>query len=321
MKRLVITGFFIFFNIFSITALDDNKLSFKITPGFSIAHGSINEYVFNAHNYNIGNKESQLDWDIKTIPLLNLKADFDLVRFLHVDIQSAIGFPAQSGFMQDYDWLSTLNPTELTNYSKHNNYLAQYISFTVAIGGNIKLPAKITITPMISYYYEFIALDGKDGYKKYKKDNYAEMAMYGKVISYKQEINDMLLGLALRIETIPRTFIYADFFISPAMTHLNAIDFHYQKFETYGLAYWDRFTNIWQMKSQIILQYKFNTNHSIGINSSIHFIPLSKGRTAHKTIASDGNLFPGSWSQEPNYIKGGTKRFIWTLGINYSFSL
>lgn len=320
MKRFLIIGFLIFFNIFSIAALDDNKLSFKITPGFSIAHGSINEYVFNARIYNIDNKESQLDWDIKAIPLLNLKADFDLVRFLHVDIQSSIGFPAQSGFMQDYDWLSTLNPTELTNYSKHNNYLAQYISFTAAIGGNIKLPAKITITPMIAYYYEFIALDGKDGYRTYKSENWETIAFSGNVISYKQEINDLLLGLALRIETIPRIFIYADFFISPAMTFLNAIDFHYV--QTKSIAYWDRFTNIWQMKSQIILQYNFNTNHSIGINSSIHFIPLSKGRTAQKTIAPDGSLFPGSWSQiNPQASCGGTKRFIWTLGINYSFSL
>ena len=332
-KSIIIQLIFLSF-ISSLFALDNNYLAFRITPRFEIANGTINEYVFNEKNKNTGHKESQLDWDVSTVPILGIRADFDFLKYIYLGLDASLALPCRSGNMQDYDWLNSTgnngyNPewiydaaTELTNYSKHDNELLKYTTLSLGGGVNIRLPAKITLTPMIFYYYEFISFDGKNGYRTYKSEGWKKYKYSGKVISYKQEINDMLLGLALRVETLSKAYFYADFLISPEKTSLNSLDSHYfNREDGLGTAFWDSFSNIWQLQSNLVAQYKFNKYHSAGLAASLQFIPESKGDTRTKVLDTDGNIISNqSWSDP--YIDGsGTGRFIWTLGLNYSFSL
>ena len=90
----------------SIFALDNNYLSFRITPRFEIVNGSINEFVFNENTNNTDHKESQLDWDIKTISTFGINADFNLVKYINIGLDGSVGIPVKSGNMQDYDWLN-----------------------------------------------------------------------------------------------------------------------------------------------------------------------------------------------------------------------
>ena len=318
----------IFLTIYSsIFALDNNYLSFRITPRFEIVNGSINEFVFNENTNNTDHKESQLDWDIKTISTFGINADFNLVKYINIGLDGSVGIPVKSGNMQDYDWLNfrywPQDPhTELTNYSIHDNYLLKYMTFSVSGGGNIKIPANITITPKLAYYYELISLDGRDGYKRYKSNNGIKEDFSGKVISYLQEMNAFLLGFSVTVETLPQAYFYADFFISPFTTLVNALDYHYINSETkgYGTLYWDNCSNIFQLQSHIEAQYKFNKNHSAGLSASLFYIPISNGDTRTKTIDSEGNIISTTWTA-PSKNTGGTSRLIWSLGINYSFSL
>lgn len=326
-KSIIIQLIFLTF-ISSLFALDNNYLAFRITPRFEIANGTINEYVFDEANQNTGHKASQLDWDVSTVPILGIRADFDFLKYIYLGLDASLALPCRSGNMQDYDWLNSTPPkgfyywindppTELTNYSKHDNELLKYTTLSLGGGVNFRLPAKITLTPMIFYYYEFISFDGKNGYRTYKSEDWEKFKYSGKVISYKQEINDMLLGLALRVETLSKAYFYADFLISPNKTSLNSLDSHYLK-ET---AFWDSFSNIWQLQSNLIAQYNFNKYHSAGLAASLQFIPESKGDTRTKALDEKGNIISNqSWSGP--YIDGsGTGRLIWTLGLNYSFSL
>ena len=335
MKRFVFLIIFLTFS-FSAFALDDNPLSFRITPRIELLNGSINEYVFNEANKNTDNKESQLDWDLKAIPVLGINADFNLFRYINIGLDGSFGIPIKTGNMQDYDWLNSIcstigypqwedenNPTQLTNYSKHDNYLEKYISFSARIGVNIFLPAEIKLIPTISYQYEFISFSGKDGYNIYKWNNWQQKTFSGKVIDYKQELNAMLLGLSINISTIPKAFFTVDFSISPNMTFINAVDFHYlsrNNFYPYGKVFWDSFTGLTQIKANITGQYKFNKYHSLGLLTSLTYISISKGDTRIKALTEAGEISKGSWS---GAIKngGGTSRLIWSLGINYSFSL
>lgn len=331
MKKRFFTFFAVFFFLFDFFALDSQKLAVKFTQKFELMNGQINEYVFERECLNTNNKLSELDWDIKNIPVFSAKADFDIIRFIHADIYGAIGIPKTSGNMQDFDWLNSVggaggshpewkieDPTELTNYSKHDNYLNQFIDFSLCIGGNIYLPAKIKITPFLQYQYNFISFTGTDGYKTYKEDSGIKYDCSGKVISYKQEINAMLVGFKSEINTVPHLRIYADFAFSPAMTFLNALDYHYINKK----CYWDNFMNIWQIKSSLEVQYKFNQNHSLGLNASLQYIPLSKGLTFNKPLDSEGNVVSGLWNaSDKNDTLSGTKRFLWTIGLSYSFSL
>lgn len=309
----------------STFALDSNYLSFRITPRFEVLNGSINEYVFNEACLNTDNKESQLDWDIKTIPSFGINADFNLVKYININLDSSVGIPIKSGNMQDYDWLNfrywkNEPHTQITNYSIHDNYLLKYLTFSVSGGGNIKIPANITITPKIAYYYETISLDGRDGYKTYKSNSWEPEDFSGKVISYLQEMNAFLLGFSVTVETLPQAYFYADLFISPYTTLVNALDYHYLNDPPYGTLFWDNCSNIFQLQSHIKTQYKFNKNHSAGLSVSLFYIPMSKGDTRTKTIDTEGNILSTTWTA-PSKNTGGTSRLIWSIGLNYSFSL
>ena len=283
-------------------------------------NGSINEFVFNENTTNKDNKLSQLDWDIKTIPIFGINADFNLFRYINIGLDGSFGTPLKSGNMQDYDWKN--KSTELTNYSIHDNYLLKYLTFSVTGGANIKIPANITITPKLAYYYEFISLDGRDGYKTYKEENWQIKNFTGKVISYLQEMNAFLLGFSVTVETLPQAYFYADFFISPFTTLVNALDYHYTNTETPGIGtlYWDNCANIFQLQTHIKTQYRFNKYHSAGLSASLFYIPISKGDTRAKTIDSEGKTISTTWTA-PIKNCGGTSRLIWSIGINYSFSL
>ena len=325
MKRLFFFTGILIFLLPALFSLDNNILSIKLTGEVNLTNGMINEYVFDKACKNTDHKASQLDWDVKSIPVFKGKAELNLLKFLHTEICGSVAVPKASGNMQDYDWLNSYywpydDPTERTNYSIHDNELVKYLTFSAGLGANIKLPAEITLTPMAAYYYEFISFDGKNGYKSYKSDNWEEFEFEGKVISYKQEMNDFLLGLAIRVETLPMMFFYADFFISPQSLSLTAVDYHYTNQITYGTAFLDQFKNIWQLQAKTAAQYVFNKYHRAGLSASIQYIPTSYGTNKERYITSDGEFFPNS-SWRTTDITSGTGRFLWNIGLNYSFSL
>ena len=74
-----------------------------------------------------------------------------------------------------------------------------------------------------------------------------------------------------------------------------------------------------QIQSDVRVQYCFTKNHSAGIAYKIQYIPQTKGETFKKTIDKKGNYRTDTWIKES--VNGGTERFIWSLGLNYSFSL
>ena len=333
MKRILLLFILIFASV-SLFALDnkiEKYLTFSVTPQFEIANGVINEYVFDTACLNTDNKESQLDWNLKTIAIFNIQANFDFLRYISVGLSASASVPQRSGFMQDYDWLNSLgdlyghpewlndDPTEETNFSDSINHLDKSINFKVSLGGNIYLPAEFKITPLISYYYEFIRFTASGGYTCYKWNDYEIEPLTGNVISYQQEIHAFLLGVNIYADGIPRTSIKLNFEISPKITFLNAIDFHYGNKGSYGTAYWDQFKNIIQLQSRLTAQYKFTQNHKAGITGNIQYIPLSKGNNYEREIDKKGNYTTSNWNI--GSVNGGTQRFIWALGLNYSFSL
>ena len=310
-------------------------MSFRITPRFGLVNGAINEYVFDEENCkNTDYKVSQLDWDLKNIPVLELKAEFDILRYIAISFDGSVGISKESGYMQDYDWLNSFAKidkdipdswyddgfSELTHYSKHTNELVKYIDFYVSAGYNIYIPYNLTITPFLSYQYESIHLSGKYGFGRYKSNDKSfyikDYSNNNQVISYLQEINAMFLGLSVKFDNIPHTNLSADFLVSPKMTFINAVDYHYTRY----LAFWDKMTNCWQLKGNIEAQYIFNKYNKAGLFTSIQYIPVSKGDTSKKLIKSDGSLAEGKWVMIGKN-SGGTSRFVWTLGLNYSFSL
>ena len=309
--------------ISGLFALDSNYLSFRITPLFEIATGRITEYVFDPNCKNTDNKISELDWNVSTIALAGFSADFEIIRYLHLGLQTKFGVGQRSDFMQDYDWLNSVtpawqdeDPAENTNFSEHINKLDKAVDFKISAGGNLYLPLEMQLTPYLSYKYEFIRFTATGGYSEYKQNNYEKKQFEGNVISYEQEINTLLLGLNFQAKGIPRTRIMMDFAISPYLTSLKATDYHYLR----NTAFRDSFKNLLQIESDLCAQYCFTKNHAAGIYGRIQYIPLSQGTTAYTSIDKQGNFLSDNWTDDESGF-GGTERFIWSLGLNYSFSL
>lgn len=311
-------------NLFAIDNKYEKYFSFSITPQFDITSGVIKEYVFEPLCENTDNIESRLDWNLKTIALFGLQTDFTILRYISLGLNGGVAVPQRSDFMQDYDWLNSVtnkwkddDPTELTNFSEHVNSLNKFMTFSLNLGGNIYLPAEIKLTPYIAYQYEYIRFTGTNGYSKYKSNNFEIKSFSGNVISYEQEFISFLLGLGIKVDSIPHVSIKYTFDISPKLTTLNAIDYHYNR----NTAFRDCFKNLLLINSQLIAQYTFTKNHKAGFSGKIQYIPRSKGITYSRTIDREGNFIDNSeWSLINNSF-GGTERFIWSIGLNYSFSL
>jgi len=331
MKRflLFITIFFYIYISFSEEkAVKKDYLSMKITPEIGFVNGWTKEFVFSSYCLNSDNKLSELDWELKNIPAVTLIADFDILDRVYLGITGRVGLPFESGNMTDYDWMNSVvnswkysNPCELTNYSCHDNKLNKMISLMIRLGWNFFLPAEIKISPYAAYQYDYLGFDASNGYYIYKSEQYKPGSFTGKVISYHQEMNSIIAGVKVNMNLIPRTSIEADLNFSPALTFLNAYDYHYLNTANgNGTAYWDKLNNIWLIQARMEIQYRFNKKHSSGLSGSIHYIPRSKGSTSSKSLGSNGLPGYGKWSTSSSDT-GGTERLIWSINLNYSFSL
>ncbi|MBR1639524.1 MAG: omptin family outer membrane protease [Treponema sp.] len=295
--------------------------SIDISPSFGLMNGIVREYVIDEECLNTGNIESRLDWEVKNIPLFKTDADFYFWKIIHANINFAFGIPKNSGIMQDYDWLNSLysewaadDPTELTNYSKSDNKLVQYNSFGLRLGADIPLPFKIKIMPSIGYEYNFLVMSSYGGIYKYKSNNWEEKTLSGKIISYKQEYNSFLLGLSLKSETIPRTLIQADFFISPYATSINCLDLHLVRYT----AFLDKIKYTLLLKGSAQVMYSFSSHHSAGIAGAFQYIPFSHGKDYQARINSNEQTIT---KYAETGVDGGTERMLWSVSLFYRLSL
>ena len=207
--------------------------------------------------------------------------------------------------------------------SKDNAYLSPYSDFGLTFNfTSTRLRVNEEVNNSIYSNLKILLKEDKivkisgGRYTKYKWNNYQKYSFTGKVISYEQEMNSFLFGLSLMADTIPRTSIKLNFEFSPKMTNLNAIDYHL----TRSTAFNDRFKKISLINSDITLQYRFTENHKAGFSGRIQYIPLAQGNTYQgKISSSDEEITVKQWDLISSY--GGTERFIWSFGFNYSFSL
>lgn len=342
----------LFFSFSSILNAEDSSeveedyMTIDVSLKSGFMNGLIREYVFSPttiYYYEEGKqisefikdfKMSELDWEIKNLPVLNFSSDFDILKYVYTGFTASIGIPGFYGNMQDYDWLNSFplsggdsswiydDPYETTNYSCHDNKLDKYINFSFFLGGNIKLPKDIKISLFAGYHFDYFCFTGYDGYTIYKSEDFEQKDMEkGRVISYRVDTNTLLFGLKTVVDSIPRTRISAGLYVSPGMASLNAFDFHYRNNSKYGTAFWDKSEGAWQIQADLSIQYKFNYHHKLGLYGNLYYVPTSKSTTFTKWLAKSGLPENGSWSQFTDGSAGGIDRFTWTISLNYSFLL
>lgn len=301
-------------------------------PEFGIVNGTIGEYVFEDACSNTDHMLSRLDWDVVTVPYASLSISFDLFRYFYIGLNGTIGIPVPSGVMEDYDWLNSCppsgygswaddDPTELTNYSKHNNKVEKYYNLSAKLGGNIPIFDNFTITPYFGYKYDFIEMDASGGYTKYKWNDFQEEAIEkDKLISYAQELNMFILGLQFDFTGIPRLPIFLDFSCVPGLGKMIALDIHYGRPYLGGeaTAFLDIMAPLFLIDGKLSCFFEANKHNRIGFSSFIQYMPLTKGLNGIGPV-KNGKI-PATFHGNPTG-KGGASRFLFGFSIGYQLKL
>ncbi len=311
-----------FFFILTFASAENKTLSFEFSPEFGVLMGTVNEYVFDEHCKNTNNMLSRLDWDLQCTPYFSGKIDFTIANLIYIGTKGKIAIPGRSGYIQDYDWKNSTtdawihdDPHELTNYSKNTNFLDHYYNLSFAAGGKISIKDTLYIIPLISYEYSYIKFHATDGFYAYKNDDFKIHNITGDSFTYEQESNILKTGLQIDFEPIPKIFISTDFYISPGLAHINALDCHIDR----SLAFFDEMNNGILLQTGSSVFYNINNNNKLGFTLNFEYLPVSKGQTSFKSL--DSNNKPNkyiAWNRLPNDVKGGTSHFIFNCGINYS---
>lgn len=319
-KRSVFLAIFVLSTNLFTFANDIFKINLETDFGFM--EGSISELVYEDIIKNTDHLESQLNWDVKNIPYFEANLNLTIIDYIFAEVNGRFAIPSESGSMQDYDWLNSVtsmwkndDPTELTNYSHHDNFLDEFYRLRLSLGGNFSIGKKITLIPLLTYEYELSSFSGFNGYKTYKSDNWIESTFEGRVISYKQEYNSFMLGLKADFTPFNHLRINGSFYYSPMLTILNAIDYHYLK----GSAYWDNMNNASILQGDLGVLYSFNKMHSLGVKGGLQYIPKVAGNDYIRAINSEGKYTSKNWGKAAG-AEGGTSRIIWDISLSYILS-
>lgn len=321
--KLFFTAFLIFATGKNLFA-ESNLFNIALSTDFGLMNGIVKEYVFDSECHNTDDILSRLDWDVKNIPVFNFSLTANLFKYGFFTAQGFFAVPKSSGKMEDRDWLNCIDfnkpqkyGTELTNYSYHENFLTDYYGFSAKLGAAFFIPLIIIdlrIKPFLAYQYEFIAFDGKNGYRKYKSENWEKISFNGKVISYFQEINSFLIGIDFYVSFLDFFNIQCDFSISPYTTNINALDFHYLT----KTAYLDKINKTLQLETNLKMNLVLKKHNNFFVQGFLQYIPIQKGLDYVKSIDKNGKYTSSKWILA-NGAEGGTSRFLFKISLGYSF--
>jgi len=294
--------------IISASLFAQEILSFGFSSG--VINGNIHEYVFDKTRTKTNNHMSQLDWDVVNIPYVELYGSLSPDKYFYINTNLKFGFPKESGFMQDYDWLNGTSSGlvswknddigELTNYSIHTNQLKNYIDCSISIGGNIYLPKEIIISPFVNYNTTNIYFDGNDGYGVYKTRNWEKYSYSGNVISYNLISKGIFLGVNVKANTIEKLDIEVCAAVSPYLYWTDAYDIHVLR----NITFHDEIYKVLAAKANLSVLYNINKHNKVGLEGAVKYHPESYG-TVQKVSSG----------------MGGLSYFLYDVSLKYRFSL
>jgi len=220
-----------------------NKYGFSLGTGFGIINGEALEFVYPVPGDTKNELLSELIFKMKPICYVGFNADLGLTDPLNgpgffSSFELKAGIPADSGVMEDRDWLSPAN-SDLTRFSSHDNRTNELIWINLAVGAS--LPFKyLYIKPFISGSWMRFSFTGSNGYGIYNDWNPKEQDFSGETcINYQQDWLLLAAGFSIGTNIYPFSFDLS-FQISP-LTYCAATDNHlltetvYKDFTSFGL--------------------------------------------------------------------------------------
>lgn len=302
MKKCI---FFVFLYLSIVTNLFSSIFSVELSPSAGVMLGRASEYVYlDYKNYqgiqNYNEQLSQLDYDY-TVPYISLNVDSKLFSFVHLGANFSIGIPIRCGIMQDYDWMNVYSPSnkwknELTNYSKHENYLDHYIDVNFELGPIIDFSGTVTLVPFVGLGYESIKFTAQNGFFRYGKttkegmtpidEDCDEFSLTGKDIEYRQysankdggDAPHFNLGLNYKINAIPRFCIKGSFVFFPFYS-ICSYDYHIRT----NTQYISVIEKSFKFLTNLDISFLINDMFSVGVFGEFSVVPQFRGITYSKS--------------------------------------
>ncbi len=190
----------------------EKKYAFSFGPQFGFVHGQAHELVYPTDTK--AELLSELLWDMKPVFYLGAKADFGLRDVMDkpgffASFNFKAGIPADSGIIENRDWMSVEN-SALTHFSSHENHTNEFLQIDIDAGASFPVKSYFYIKPFINFSWMRFSFTGKNGYGKYARakgngsfspidENPAKMVFSGNVIRYEQ--NWLLLSQGVSVGT------------------------------------------------------------------------------------------------------------------------
>jgi outer membrane protease len=325
MKTIFFRKFVIFLFFFSATSLlfsesennlENQKSSYEFSTGLFLGmlHGTSFELVYKTPTIPL----SELQWEIKPLFYIGSFLQFSQSNPIEKNgfyskLTLKIGFPTESGFMEDRDWLATEN--NLSHFSKHTNTTNNTILFDISLGYSFSILSTIVITPLFGFhlmYYDWIA---EDGYVQYAKDgntwnnSLPQIPSKGSVVGYSQTWKILSFGLSIKYPFLKRFILEGSFLYSPFIW-VDTIDNHFLR-NTEGIRFYDKIERGYLLEPSLAFYIIFNQKIKLHLNASYRYINDSKGYSYAYDNKDNSFL---------NKSLAGAEYQVWDAAINVIFS-
>jgi outer membrane protease len=231
MKNIaVLTVLVIISSVYSYAEESERDYYFSFGPQFGFVYGQVLEYVYPLPGETKNELLSELIWEMKPVFYYGIQAQFSRIDKtkspgFFSSFSFNAGIPADSGVMEDRDWLYPLN-SDLTRFSSHTNRTNEFFLLDAAVGVSFPVNSFLYIKEFISASWMRFVFTGRDGYGIYNDMNQKEHYFSGeKVISYQQDWLLLGIGISTCINILyPFSFEFS-FQLSP-ITYCAATDNH-----------------------------------------------------------------------------------------------
>lgn len=290
--------------------------SLTVGPVLSWGYGDIYEYVFNYHG-RTQTMLSRLDWDVHNAfyagGVFEMKSNEIGFHFQYKQLLTT-----GPGFMDDYDWQNSTDPTELTNHSQHINEVQERKDFLVEASLPFLKLSKSRFSVLVGFQYLYTWMDSRDGWKTYKDDGWQRIEMSGPAISYGQKIEMLWFGATGDFFLNPNLTLTADLAFSPWLYSF-CEDIHWVRYygilsghnqSTVPFHFLDTPVYGWAFKAGISAAYSFGKMSQIVLSCGFMTIP--------EAVGNDSTQYYNNTTFTILYgALGGTGYLGWDVSLSY----
>lgn len=212
----------------------ERKYVFSFGTQFGFVYGQAFELVYPTPGETKGELLSELRWDMKPVFYYGIKLDFNLADIMSrpgffSSVSYKTGIPADSGVMEDRDWMSQENG-DLTHFSSHTNKIGDFYWLDAVVGASVPVKNYFYIKPFLSGSWMRFSFTGRDGYGEYP---WGSVSFEGEeVIHYKQDWLLVAAGFSIGTKLLSPFSFDISFQISP-LTYCADKDEHLTTETTY----------------------------------------------------------------------------------------